>query len=165
MNVKNDKSENTALQNLVREHLEAYLDACDLRHTRERFAILRVIYDTEGIFSIEDLAEAMQRTKFHVSRATLYNTTQLLVEANLLIRHPFSSGATQFERITDTRPRSYQICGHCHRITLIKGRELQADIEKYRPRSFRITHRILYVYGLCGRCARAMKKGEKGLRV
>ena len=151
-------SEKTSLQEQVRERFRQYLTANKLRQTRERFAILHAIYDIEGTFTIEDLQEIMQLQRFHVSTNTLYLTTQLLVEANLLLRHPFSTSAAVFECLPDNRPRSYQICNSCHRITRIKSKELAVSLENYHPRSFSISHRIVYVYGTCTSCNRALHK-------
>lgn len=153
--------EKGAIQDSVEERFRKYLIANELRQTRERFAILRAIYDIEGTFDIEDLQQTMQERRFRVSIGTLYATTQILVQANLLIRHPFSSSSAVFERITDDKPRSYQICSHCHRITRIKSKELAASLETYHPRSFTISHRIVYVYGTCASCRRAMQKQLK----
>ncbi len=154
-------NDNKSIRENIRLRFQQFLEANDLRQTRERFAILDAIYDIDGIFSIEELADILSEGKFHVSRATLYNTTLLLVQANLLIRHPFSSGAAQFERINGLQPRSYQVCNNCHRITLIKSRSLQTALDTYHPRSFDITHRIVYVYGICGQCERALHKKLK----
>lgn len=151
-------NEKTDIQEIVAERFRLFMIANQLRQTRERFAILRAIYDMEGTFTIEDLQQTMQDRRFHVSTGTLYQTTQLLVQANLLIRHPFSSSAAVFERIVDTRPRSYQICSNCHRITRIKSKELAASLETYHPRSFSVSHRIVYVYGTCASCQRKMNK-------
>lgn len=156
-------SEKLSLQEQVRERFRLYLVANGLRQTRERFAILEAIYEQEGTFTIDDLSQIMQMNRFHVSTNTLYLTTQLLVEANLLIRHPFSSSAAVFERITDERPRSYQICSHCHRITAIKSKELASSLETYHSRSFSISHRVAYVYGLCASCQRKMHKRIKAV--
>ncbi|MBQ9284728.1 MAG: transcriptional repressor [Bacteroidaceae bacterium] len=154
-------SEKQTLQEQVCERFRLYLVANGLRQTRERFAILRAIYEQEGTFTIDDLKEIMLAERFHVSTNTLYLTTQLLVEANLLIRHPFSSSASVFERIADDRPRSYQICSHCHRITRIASKALATSLETYHPRSFHVSHRIVYVYGLCASCQRQMHKRLK----
>jgi len=151
-------SEKGNLQEYVKEQFRRYLIANGLRQTKERYAILRAIYMTEGIFTIEELQDVMQDQRFHVSTNTLYLTTQLLVQANLLIRHPFSSAAATFERIADDRPRSYQICSNCHHITRIKSKELATSLETYHPRSFAVSHRIVYVYGTCTTCQRQMRK-------
>ena len=150
-------SERDNLQELVAKKLQEFLIVHNHRHTRERYAILRACYDIEGTFTIEDLKTVMDAQRFNVSTATLYSTTQLLVQANLLIRHPFSFSSVVFERIVDSRPRSYQVCNVCHRITQIKSKELAMAISSYRPRRFSISHRVSYVYGTCPKCAKRMK--------
>ena len=150
-------SEKEQLQETVAERLRQFLVANKLRQTRERYAILRAIYDLEGTFTIEDLQEVMQAMRFHVSTGTLYQTTTLLVQANLLIRHPFSSSSAVFERIADERPHSYQICSNCHRITRIKSKDFAASIMSYHPRRFAVNHRVTYVYGICPKCEKQLK--------
>jgi Fur family ferric uptake transcriptional regulator len=145
----------------VEQRFRDFLQANDLRQTRERFAILEAIYNINGTFTIEDLQKVMAETHFHVSTATLYNTTLLLVSANLLVRHPFSSSSAVFERIYDDHPRTYQVCNHCHHITLIKSRELSAAVQSYKPRRFNISHRITYIYGICPKCERIIRQKIK----
>ena len=137
--------------------------ANELRQTPERFAILDAIYSIQGYFTIEFLQDIMQERRFPVSSSTLYRTTQLLVQANLLIQHPFNATAV-FERIEDKKPKSYQICNNCHRITRIKSKDLAAAVESYHPRRFAVSHRILYVYGTCPKCEAARKKALKQLK-
>ena len=141
-----------------------FLLANGLRQTKERFAILRAIYEIEGNFTIDDLQHVMFEHRFYVSTATLYSTTLLLVQANLLIRHPFSSSAAVFERIVDDKPRSYQVCNNCHRTTLIKGKELAEGVMAYHPRRFGVSHRVLYIYGICPKCEIAMHKKLKQIQ-
>lgn len=153
--------EKSTIQDTVAQRFRQFLVANQLRQTKERFAILRAIYDIEGTFTIEDLEQTMQNRRFHVSTGTLYLTAQLLVQANLLIRHPFSSASAIYERIADDRPRSYQICNNCHLITRIKNKELASSFDCYHPRSFSVSHRIVYVYGICAKCNRAIHKQLK----
>ncbi len=154
-------SENAYTQEDVAARFKNYLTANGLRQTKERFAILKAAYELPGIFTIEDLQELLTEHRFHVSTATLYATTQLLVQANLLLRHPFSSSTTVFEHIADDKPRCYQICSHCHRITRIKSKEVATTVNSYRPRRFHVTHRVLYVFGICPKCLSAFRKNLK----
>ena len=142
----------------MRAQFRNYLISHNCRQTSERFAILEAIYDIDGTFTIEDLQRAMERRRFLVSPATLYSTTALMVEANVLIQHPFSHSTSVFERIDDYRPRSYRICNSCHLITRIKSRELASSLEEYHPRTFSVSHRIVYVYGTCAACQRLMHR-------
>lgn len=152
----------STLPAVVWQRFQDFLLANDLRQTRERTAILTAAYAFTGTFTIEDLQQSLQQQHFHVSTSTLYNTTLLLVRANLLVRHPFSSSSAIFERIHDDHPRSYQVCNNCHQITIIKSRDLSAAVQLYKPRRFAITHRITYVYGICPKCDRQMRQRLKG---
>ena len=156
-------SEKNSIQETVAEQFRTFLIAHQCRQTKERFAILHAIYNIEGTFTIEELQTVMDELRFPVSTGTLYATTQLLVQANLLIRHPFSSSTSVFERVTDNVPRSYQVCNNCHRITRIKSKELAASLDTYHPRRFSISHRIVYVYGTCATCQRQLHKAMKSL--
>ena len=158
-------SDKPTLQEVVAEQFRNFLIAHQLRQTKERFAILHAAYNLEGTFTIDDLQNLLDIMHFPVSTGTLYNTTQLLVQANLLIRHPFSSSTTIFERIDESKPRNYQICSNCHTITRIKSRELAEALGYYRPRKFAISHRVVYVYGLCAKCQRQMNKALKIYRM
>ncbi|MCR5180545.1 MAG: transcriptional repressor [Bacteroidaceae bacterium] len=154
-------SENVYTQEGVAVRFKNYLMANGLRQTKERFAILKAAYELPGTFTIEDLQQLLAEQRFHVSTATLYSTTQLLVQANLLLRHPFSSSTTIFEHIADDKPRCYQICSNCHRITRIKSKEVATNINSYHPRRFHVTHRVLYVFGTCPKCLSAFRKNLK----
>lgn len=155
-------SELQNIQQNVAERLQTYLKACKLRQTRERFAILEAIYDTEGTFTAEDLQEIMLQRKFPVSIATIYSTTRLLVQANLLLRHPYNSASAVFERILDSRPRTYLVCDHCGSVTPLKNKELALLFETARTPRFTSTHRIAYIYGNCSKCQRSLRAKKKG---
>ena len=102
----------------VRDLFEAYLEQNGHRKTPERFAILSEIYAYEGHFDIEALFAHMSANEYRVSRATLYNTVDLLIDCNLVRKHQFGDKVAQYEKC-------YRVKQHDHVILADTGEVIE----------------------------------------
>lgn len=144
----------------VKQILTEYLQRNGHRKTPERYAILDTIYTMNGHFDIEDLYSYMaDKERFRVSRATLYNTILLLINAGLVIKHQFGN-SSQYERSYNNETHHHMICTSCGKVSEFEDDNLKLAISQKKLRGFNATHYSLYIYGLCSKCAKPKKKNN-----
>jgi Fur family transcriptional regulator, ferric uptake regulator len=131
----------------------AYLETHGHRKTQERFSILEEIYSRTDHFDAEALYIHMTGNRHRVSRATVYNTLELLVACDLVKKHQFGRNLAQYEKSYGYKQHDHVICANCSKVVeFCDPRVQQIKTMIGDLLNFQITHHSLNLYGICGAC-------------
>lgn len=136
---------------VFREHLRIR----EMRCTNERDEIVRALATTKKHFKIEDLVKDLAARGMIASRATVYRTIPLLVEAGLVRVAETSPGAEYtYEYIYGQEHHDHLFCVRCGQHIEFEESSIERLQEEVAERyNFKLIGHRLDLYGLCSVCA------------
>jgi|SRR5690625_4502796 len=136
----------------VRRVFAEHLRERGQRQTPERFAVLEEIYATGDHVDADELYIRLKQKGTRVSRATVYNTLELLIESKLVVRHQFGNSQAKYERAYSYWQHDHLICIECNELFEFCDPRIQSIQEMVGEiYQFDIRHHSLHMYGHCQR--------------
>ncbi len=101
-----------------------FLKSHDLKYTQERADILDAIIGRDGAFEAEELLLDLRARQHDVSKATVYRTLRLLLDAGIITQSLFDSKQSHYELLYGREPRDCMVCMKTGRRVEFSNKEL-----------------------------------------
>ena len=145
--------------NASKETLSKYLKGKKLRSTRERFLLLEEIMKTNGHFDADELYASLIAKGLKASRATVYNTLDLLVDCGLISKYRFGENHSRYEKAFGRPRHDHLICLECGDIIEFVNEKLtRIQKEVCEEKKFRMQNSTLQIFGICSKCQTKRKQ-------
>jgi Fur family peroxide stress response transcriptional regulator len=138
-------------QNRVKEMLSK-LKSRAFRITPQRLAVLKIIAESEGHPSVDEIYREVKAEFPTTSLATVYKTITLLKELSQVLELGFPDGSNRYDG-NNPAPHPHAICVKCKKIMdpeLMNLDELSEEMS--RKTGYKIYHHRLDFFGLCPEC-------------
>lgn len=137
----------------VREYFTQYLKHNQHRVTVERFEVLDAVQSADGHFDADQLFLNMKNAGSKVSRATVYNTLEKLMDCGILARYQFGDRPMRYELMYDNEPHHHMICRSCGKIEEFVDRRVDRMArDAAETMHYELHDAALHIFGVCGEC-------------
>ncbi len=101
----------------VQERLDEFIRRKGLRRTSQRDVIVRAAFSSDEHFTADELFDRVRKICTDTSRATVYRTLSLLVEANLLREIDLGDNQTTYDpNFLDRPAHNHLLCIDCGKV-------------------------------------------------
>ncbi len=139
------------MNELVKERLNEYVASQGLRQTNQRNEIVSVIYSETEHFTVEDLFDRLRGQGIKASRATVYRTLKLLVEAEMLVEIDLGDDLTTYDpNFMENPVHNHLVCIDCGKVTEFEDSHLETLNDCLTRRlGFRAVKKSLRIEACC----------------
>jgi len=137
----------------IRERLDEFIRRKGLRRTPQRDAIVQCVFSTEDHFTADELCERTRQSGIRASRATVYRTLSLLVEARLLREIDIGGDQTTYDPNFLDRPgHNHLVCIDCGRVVEFESPEIEKQLGAIaRSLGYEPTRQCIRIEACCRR--------------
>lgn len=131
----------------------SFLKANGYRITPERFAVLAAVLNSKGHFDADELFLKMKSAGHKVSRATVYNTLDLLLKCGFISKYRFADNRSRYEKVFGRPNHDHLICLECGEITeFVNDKITLVQSEVCREKKFKPQSATFQILGTCAKC-------------
>jgi Fur family peroxide stress response transcriptional regulator len=129
--------------------IEAVFARAGVRRTAQRFFILERLVAHPEHATVEELWSVLNARHARASRATVYNTLHILVEAGLVRELSLEGKAARYDANLD--PHHHFVCDRCGAVEDVDWSDIP-DLSRSRSGKRRIRSYEVVLRGECARC-------------
>lgn len=138
---------------LAKDNFTQYLKSANYRITPERFVVLDAVMNIDGHFDADELFSQMRLGGQKVSRATVYNTLDLLQDCGLISKYRFGENHSRYEKAFGRPHHHHLICLECGEIIeFVNDRIEKVQTEVCKENNFTAQTTTLQIFGKCSQC-------------
>ena len=135
---------------IAKKRFERFLDEKGLRKTPERFSVIDELFTLDDHIDADGLFLIMRNKDYSISRATIYNTLDLLVDCGLAVKHHFKDKNALYEQALIFQHHDHLICNDCNSIKEFSDPRIDEIREEIgKQLGSKITTHSLVFYGDC----------------
>ncbi len=157
----------------IKERLDDFIRRKGLRRTAQRDKIVAVVFSKDEHFTADELFERVRKVDGETSRATVYRTLGLLVEADLLRQIDLGESQVTYDpNFLDKPSHNHLVCIDCGNV--VEFEDAHVDIQTdcvSRRLGFRTIRQSIKIEASCeqlrlkGRCQNLINTRLSGKRL
>ena len=157
----------------VKARLQQFVQSKGLRNTPQRDAIVEAIFSSDEHFNADELWERIRKTQSSASRATVYRTITLLVEAGLLHEIDLGDNQNTYDpNFVESPAHNHLVCIDCGKVVEFEDENIRLMNDCAATRlGFRPQKQSLKIEACCeklrlhGRCENLIEARLQGKRL